>query len=256
MLRERASRPAFATGSLALSLGLTLIAAGCGAGGTRPLAIHQGPQGCSRHLVFAREGSGANGTVALSFDDSPGPNTEAIVRTLLGHGAKATFFMIGKHVGAQATLVRAMAGDGMELGNHSYSHPRTLATEGAGASRELQLANAAIRQSSGFEPCLFRPPYGQLTPDLVQRAKEAGLTTAKWNVDPEDWRHPGVDAIRERVLASARPGAIIVLHDNAESRGQTLKALPAILEGLRSRGLRTVTISQLLGDAFTPPAHA
>jgi peptidoglycan/xylan/chitin deacetylase (PgdA/CDA1 family) len=226
--------------------------AGCGAGGS-PLALHPGPLGCSRHLVFAREGSGRQATVALSFDDSPGPHTEEIVKTLLSHGAKATFFIIGNRIAGHARLLRAMAGDGMELGNHSYSHPRNLATDGAGASRELEAADAAIRRASGFQPCLFRPPYGDLTPDLAQRAKQAGLTTAKWTVDPADWTHPGAIAIRERVLAGARPGSIVVLHDNVESRGQTLQALPAIIEGLRARGLRLVTISELLGDRFTWP---
>jgi peptidoglycan/xylan/chitin deacetylase (PgdA/CDA1 family) len=191
--------------------------------------------------------------VALSFDDSPGPRTEAIVKTLLSHHAKATFFVIGDRIPGHALLLRAMAGDGMELGNHSYSHPRGLAAQAAGASRELALANAAIREASGFQPCLFRPPYGVLTADLVQRAKEAGMTTAKWTVDPADWTHPGAVAIRERVLAAARPGSIVVLHDNVESRGQSLQALPAIIEGLQARGLRLVTISELLGDGFIWP---
>jgi Polysaccharide deacetylase len=132
--------------------------------------------------------------------------------------------------------------------HHSYTHPRGLATEGKGATLELQAANAAIQRASGFRPCLFRPPYGALTPDLIQRAKEAELTTAKWTVDPADWTHPGVEAIRERVLAGAKPGAIVVMHDNIETRGQTVKALPGILEGLQARGYRMVTISQLLGD--------
>ncbi len=232
-----------------------MAAAGCG-GGSRPLAVHPGPRGCTRHLVFAREGSAAGGMVALSFDDSPGPNTEAIVKTLLSHHAKGTFFVIGNRIPGHATLLRAMVGDGMELGNHSYSHPRDLAFEGAGATRELAAANAAITQASGFQPCLFRPPYGDLTPDLVQRAKEAGLTTTKWRVDPADWTHPGSAAIRERVLAAARPGSIVVMHDNAESRGQTLQALPGIIDGLQARGLRLVTVSELLGDKFIWPGQA
>ncbi len=73
------------------------------------------------------------------------------------------------------------------------------------------------------------------------------MTTAKWTVDPADWTHPGVNLIRERVLAAAKPGAIVIMHDNIETRGQTLKALPSILKGLRARGLHMVTISQLLG---------
>ncbi len=235
---------------------LALALSGCGgAGGTGgPLAgapsAQSGPIGCTRHLVFARGGSTQGRMLALSFDDTPSPYTEAIVRTLLRFHVRATFFVIGDRIAGNGPLLRAMVQRGMELGNHSYTHPRGLATEGPGASRELALANAAIERASGFRPCLFRPPYGVLTPDLVQRAKEADLTTAKWEVDPEDWTHPGVAAIRERVLAGARPGAIVILHDNTETQGQTLKALPAILEGLQARGYHLVTISQLLGDRF------
>jgi peptidoglycan/xylan/chitin deacetylase (PgdA/CDA1 family) len=228
---------------------LALAIAGCG-GGSRPFAfaMHPGPSGCTHHLVFARSGAPHGRTVALSFDDTPSAYTEAIVRTLLRYHDTATFFVIGNRIPGHASLIRAMADNGMELGNHSYTHPRDLATEGEGASRQLERANAVIQRASGFRPCLFRPPYGVLTPDLVQRAKVAGMTTAKWTVDSADWTHPGVSAIRERVLAAVRPGAIVVMHDNTETRGQTLKALPGILEGLQVRGLHTVTISELLGD--------
>ena len=108
------------------------------------------------------------------------------------------------------------------------------------------------------DPCLFRPPYGNLTPELVQRAKAVGLTTVKWDVDAEDWRHPGVSVIRERVLSGVQPGAIIVMHDNVETQGQTVQALPGIIEGLQARGYHLVTITQLLGDGFLehrPPRH-
>jgi len=206
------------------------------------------PVGCTHHLVFANHGSPAGRQIALSFDDTPSPYTEGIFRTLLRHHVVATFFVIGGHIDGKAGLLREMVDDGMELGNHSYTHPRGLATEGEGASLELQAANAAILQATGFRPCLFRPPYGALTPDLVQRAKEAGLTATKWDVDPADWTHPGVQAIQERVLAGAKPGAIVIMHDNVETRGETVRALPAILEGLAARGYRLVTVSRVLGD--------
>jgi peptidoglycan/xylan/chitin deacetylase (PgdA/CDA1 family) len=201
-------------------------------------------------LVFARNGSAGGRMVALSFDDTPSPYTEGIFKTLVRYHAVATFFVIGNRIDGHAPLLREMVEKGMELGNHSYTHPRDLAVEGEAASRQLEMANEAIRDASGFRPCLFRPPYGVLTPDLVQRAKILGLTTAKWTVDPGDWTHPGADLIRERALAAA-PGAIIILHDNIETRGQTLKALPSILGGLQARGLQLVTISQILGDKFT-----
>jgi len=226
---------------------LMLAIVGCG-GGSRPLAIH--PVRCSHHLVFARNGSASSRMVALSFDDTPSPYTQEIFRTLVRYHAVATFFVVGNRIDGHAPLLREMVESGMELGNHSYTHPRDLATEAAGASRQLEMANAAIQHASGLRPCLFRPPYGVLTPDLVQRAKILGLTTAKWTVDPADWTHPGVNVIRERALA-AGPGAIVILHDNIETHGQTLKALPVILTGLQARGLQMVTISQILGDKFT-----
>jgi peptidoglycan/xylan/chitin deacetylase (PgdA/CDA1 family) len=224
---------------------LMLAIAGCG-GASSPLGVR--PIGCTHHLVFARNGSSTGRMVALSFDDTPGPYTERIFRTLLRYHDSATFFVIGNWIDGHAPLLRAMLENGMELGNHSYTHPRDLATEAEGASHQLEMANAAIQRATGFRPCLFRPPYGVLTPNLVQRAKVAGLTTAKWKVDPLDWIHPGANLIRERVLAAVQPGAIVIMHDNIETRGQTLTALPGILDGLRARGLHTVTISQLLGD--------
>jgi peptidoglycan-N-acetylglucosamine deacetylase len=235
---------------LALALAGCAALTACGTGGGSQ-AAHGAPTGCTHHLVFTRGGSANGGMIALSFDDTPSPYTEGIYRTLLRYGARATFFVIGDRIPGRAALLREMVRSGMELGNHSYTHPRDLATQGEGATLQLQAANVAIERASGFRPCLFRPPYGVLTPDLVQRAKVAGMTTAKWTVDPADWTHPGVSAIRERVLVGAGPGAIVIMHDNIETRGQTLEALPAILEALRARGLHMVTISELLGDRFT-----
>jgi peptidoglycan/xylan/chitin deacetylase (PgdA/CDA1 family) len=194
--------------------------------------------------------------VALSFDDSPSPYTEALFKTLVGHRVAGTFFMIGERVSelmespGGARLLREMVDHGMEIANHSYDHPRDLPAEGEGASLQLELANREIERASGFDPCLFRPPYGNLTPELEQRAKVLGLTTVKWDVDPEDWRHPGVGVIEKAVLSRVQPGSIVVMHDNVETQGQTVQALPGIIEGLEARGYHLLTITQLLGDSF------
>jgi peptidoglycan/xylan/chitin deacetylase (PgdA/CDA1 family) len=259
MTADRKRRRATGLGIVAL---LVLASAGCGGSSHAPAArrglgpaLATAPVACTHHLVFARNGSSARRMVALSFDDTPSKYTEEIVRTLLRYHAAATFFVIGNRIPGNAPLLREMLEHGMELGNHSYSHPRDMATEAQRASQQIERANAAIEQATGLRPCLFRPPYGVLTPDLVQRARVLGLTTAKWTVDPGDWLHPGVGAIRERALAAAGPGAIVILHDNTETHGQTLAALPGIITGLQARGLQLVTISQLLGDRFLA-AHA
>jgi peptidoglycan/xylan/chitin deacetylase (PgdA/CDA1 family) len=244
-------------------IGLVAITiAGCGSGArpVPPPVTAQGlahpPVGCTRHLVFASHGPASGRMVALSFDDGPSPYTEALYRTLLRYHAAGTFFMIGERVAelmespGGAGLLREMVDHGMEIGNHSYNHPRDLPEEGEGSSLQLELANREIERASGFDPCLFRPPYGNLSPELEQRAKVLGLTTVKWDVDPEDWRHPGVSAIRKAVLSGVTSGSIIVMHDNIETEGQTVQALPSIIEGLQARGYHLVTITQLLGDGF------
>lgn len=220
------------------------------------LPIHPGPTGCTHALVYASHGTPSRHEVALSFDDGPTADTEQLVKILLRYHATATFFLVGDQVKGNEHLLRAMNGDGMELANHSYTHPADLANKGPGATRQLEMTNTAIRDATGFEPCLFRPPFGALTPDLVERAKQLGMTTAKWRVDSSDYLHPGVGAITQRVLDGVRPGDIVVMHDNSETRGQTAAALPGILQGLKSRGYRAVNITTLLGQRFTGAPRA
>jgi peptidoglycan/xylan/chitin deacetylase (PgdA/CDA1 family) len=239
-----------------------LALAGCGGSGARvpPPTVQQTasthpPVGCAHRLVFASHGPESGRMVALSFDDGPSPYTRPLYETLLRYRVPGTFFMIGERVASlvergEGALLREMIEHGMEIGNHSYNHPHDLPQEGEGASLQLELTNREIERATGFTPCLFRPPYGNQTPELVQRAKVLGLTTTRWDVSAEDWQHPGVNAIRERVLDSARAGSIVTLHDNLETHGQTVQALPGIIEGLEARGYRLVTITELLGGEF------
>jgi peptidoglycan/xylan/chitin deacetylase (PgdA/CDA1 family) len=76
-----------------------------------------------------------------------------------------------------------------------------------------------------------------------------------WNVDPADWSRPGTMTIVNRVLAQARPGSIILMHDGPAARQQTAAALPYILDGLRARGLTPVSLPQLL-QGYQPPASS
>ena len=218
-------------------------------------ALSHPPVGCTHHLVFASHGSEEGRMIALSFDDGPSPYTRPLYETFLRYHVPATFFMIGERVAAaierrEGGLLREMIAHGMEIGNHSYDHPHDLPHEGEGTSLQLELANREIERASGFTPCLFRPPYGNQTSELVQRAKVLGLVTTRWDDSAEDWQHPGANVIAQRVLAAARPGAIVTLHDNTETEGQTAEAMPKIIEGLQARGYHLVTITQILGEEF------
>jgi peptidoglycan/xylan/chitin deacetylase (PgdA/CDA1 family) len=67
-----------------------------------------------------------------------------------------------------------------------------------------------------------------------------------WSIDPNDYLRPGAKLIAERVLSAATPGAIVLMHDGGGAREQTVAALPRIINGLRRRGYRLVTVPALL----------
>jgi peptidoglycan/xylan/chitin deacetylase (PgdA/CDA1 family) len=178
--------------------------------------------------------------VALTFDDGPSrTQTPAILEALVAYGDHATFFEEGRHVAGREALMRQILAAGDEIGNHSFHHPVD-----PGAA-ELSSTNEAIRGATGFEPCLFRPPYGEVDPKVTAAARANGLELVLWTLDSEDDHHPGVAAIRRRVVRRTTPGAIVLLHDGGR-HPETVEALPGILAGLAARGFRCVTVTELL----------
>jgi peptidoglycan/xylan/chitin deacetylase (PgdA/CDA1 family) len=188
--------------------------------------------------------------IALTFDDGPWSDTPQFLDELERAHAVATFFEIGDQVseyGEHGAIERRMLADGDMIGDHTWNHA-DLATRPTATAGELTQAANAIRQATGgFQPCLFRPPYGAVTPAVVHTARSLGFLTIQWDIDPRDWALPGVAAIQSNVLANARPGAIVLQHDGGGDRSETLAALPGEIAGLRARGYRLVTVTDLLG---------
>lgn len=120
-------------------------------------------------------------------------------------------------------------------------------TPEAQRSQLLETIAAIRRATGGFTPCLWRPPYGAISPSLVKVARSLGLLTVMWDIDPRDWALPGVDSIVSNVESHAHPGAIVIQHFGGGPRQQTLEALPREIGDLRSRGYRFVTVAQMLG---------
>ncbi len=210
-------------------------------GGT-PVGAGREPVGCtSSPGAVASRGARSRRAVALSFDDGPSPaQTPAILATLDRLHAHATFFEEGRHVLGREALMRQILAGGDEIGNHSFDHRRD---PGYG---ELAATDRLIREATGFEPCLFRPPYGLIGGRVAGAARRTGLETVLWTLDSGDDRHPGVAAIRANVVRRAKPGAIVLMHDGGH-HPQTVEALPGIIRGLRARGYRLDTVTELLG---------
>ena len=206
------------------------------------------PIGCRvRGPAYVTSGARAARVVALTFDDGPSSYTSAVLDVLRAKGARATFFMIGQQVGGGAGLVRRMLAEGHEPANHTWQHANVSAG-GAAAASSIRATNDAIARASGFRPCLFRAPYGAVGQGLIGLVRSMGMTTVQWDVDTLDWTTPGADAIFARIVRGARNGSIVLMHDGGGPRSQTVAALPRVIDALRARGFRFVTVSELLGN--------
>ncbi|MBL1103309.1 polysaccharide deacetylase family protein [Streptomyces sp. 5-8] len=184
--------------------------------------------------------------VALTFDDGPDPvHTRRILEILDRYGVRATFFCVGHHVAALPDEVRRIAAAGHELGNHSWSHPFLPDLTPDQLREQLDRTTEAVARVTGEAPALFRPPYGALTPEVLAALDGHPTTMTLWDVDSRDWARPGPERIAATVLEGAGPGSVVLMHEGAGDRGQTVQALPSIIEGLLERGLAPVTVGEL-----------
>lgn len=193
--------------------------------------------------------------VALTFDDGPTPySSPPIISYLEQTHTPATFFVLGQYVKLWPYLVQREWRDGFAVGIHTWDHPMMTTLSQARQNQEFSETISALHQALGADACFWfwRPPYGDYNGAVLQTARSFGLTTIMWNDDPADWSRPGTQAIANRVLAQAGPASIILMHDGPALRDQTAAALPLILAGLRARGLKPVTIPQLLADEQYP----
>lgn len=176
--------------------------------------------------------------VALTFDDGPHPVwTPQILDELRAANVRATFCLVGSQAKRYPELVARIVREGHTLCNHSWNHEFDLGKLSEDQIRDnLERTNRAIRQAvPDAKIKFFRHPGGNWTPAAVKVAKELGMVSLHWTVDPRDWERPGADAITKRVVKAAKPGAIVLLHDGGGDRSGTLAACPAIIRDLKQR---------------------
>ncbi len=204
--------------------------------------------------------------VALTFDDGPNPPyTDRILDVLHDEHVPATFFLVGRAVVAYPQTVRRIVRDGHAIGNHTWDHAHLIVETPAAIRAELERTSAAIERIAGVRPTLMRPPFGARDFAVIDEADQLGYRVVMWSVPlPRDWEQPGDATIARRVVAAVGDGSIIVLHDGNRGivcaghadvashlcdRSQDVAATRTIIETLRARGYRFVTIPQLMADA-------
>lgn len=189
--------------------------------------------------------------IALTFDGGPQPGqTEALLGILSGRGVRATFFVTGRAVVAHPHLAATLVAAGHELGNQSFGDTPLLLVRPAFVEDTLARTDAAIRAAGFTGPILFRPPQGRRLFVLPWVLAQQGRTTVMWDIAPDQDANAGAERIVRAALDGARPGSILRLHAMDPDRTATRAALPGIIDGLRARGFRLVTVAALI--AATP----
>ena len=186
--------------------------------------------------------------VALTFDDGPSAQyTPQVLDVLKKYGVKATFFVIGENIEKNADIISREAEEGHEIGNHTYSHLDERRNDVGFMRNEIINTNILIKKYSGKSPKYFRPPYGVENWRFLDEAELLNYSIILWGVDVRDW-DPQVtrDDISLQIVKEARNGSIILLHDGGTSREAMIDALPAVIEGLRQKGIGFVTIDEMV----------
>jgi peptidoglycan-N-acetylglucosamine deacetylase len=191
---------------------------------------------------------GSDRVASITFDDGPNPvATPRILDVLKREDVKATFFILGRHADRWPELVKRVADEGHQIGNHGYYHRKLHRRTPSYVRDDLTRGVAAIERACGVQPRVFRAPHGFRNPWVTPIARSLGERTIGWTLGVWDSALPGADEIVKRTLEGMHPGSILLLHDgdgyNADGdRTQTAEALPGIIAGLRARGFRFVTL--------------
>ena len=184
--------------------------------------------------------------VALSFDAAWGnEDTQIILDILAKYDVHVTFFMTGGWIESYPDDVKAILAAGHDLGNHSENHKQMSKLNETECTEEIMKAHEKVKELTGYDMFLFRPPYGDYNDNLIRTAEKCGYYPIQWSVDSLDWKDYGADSIVDKVLnhKNLDNGAIILMHNGAK---YTKDALERVIVGLKEQGYEIVPISELI----------
>lgn len=184
--------------------------------------------------------------VGLSFDAAWGnDDTEQILDILKSHDVHVTFFMTGGWVESYPEDVKAILAAGHDLGNHSENHKYMSQLSNEEKHEEVMKVHTKVKELTGYDMFLFRPPYGDYDNEVIEAVKDCGYYPIQWDVDSLDWQNKGVEDILKTVTEHKNlgNGSIILCHNGAE---YTAEALDELLNELQAKGYKIVPISELV----------
>lgn len=177
--------------------------------------------------------------VYLTFDDGPTRYLAQIVQVLIDKQAPAMFFWIGKYTPPSQELVRLMQQSHLQVGTHTVNHQRLSGQSYQVQKKEIEQGMTILSRWIGSKIHYVRPPYGARDHNTDRVAKELGLKTILWSIDPRDWEKGATpEKIIQRVTSQLHPGAVILLHE----KPMTLQALPQLIERIRDEGYQLAAL--------------
>ncbi|MBA8796148.1 peptidoglycan/xylan/chitin deacetylase (PgdA/CDA1 family) [Friedmanniella endophytica] len=191
--------------------------------------------------------------IALTFDDGPNePYTSRLLDVLGEHGARATFFQVGRCAERFPSATRRVVAEGHLLGNHSYHHEFTRYLREPRQQQEIARAQRTLQAVAGVTPALYRPPWLCHWPWVLGSVRGHGLRPVSGLFGhPLEVFQPAAAGMADSAHRLARPGRVLIFHDGFDARGgrrdQTVGAVAALLPRLRDEGYRFVTVAELLG---------
>jgi peptidoglycan-N-acetylglucosamine deacetylase len=180
--------------------------------------------------------------IAMTFDDGPHPVLTPRLLDMLS--IKATFFLIGQNAAEYPDIVRRIAAEGHEIGNHTWNHPQLTKLSPAALRDEIDRTSSTIAEIIGKPILVMRPPYGATSAYINHwMNREFGMKVILWSIDPLDWKYRNSARVESQILAGARPGAIILSHDIHPT---TVAAMPDVFDSLIAKGYKFITVSELI----------
>ena len=181
----------------------------------------------------------------ISFDDGPHEIVTAQVLNMLSkHGAKATFFCLGKNVLQHPMIFERIIAEGHAVGNHSYHHLNGWKTQDEKYLEDVVAAAGCIPSN------LFRPPYGRLKSRQAQRLQAVGFQVVMWTLLSADYNKKiSKEECAMRVVKNIHPGAIILFHDSEKAAKNMLYALEVLLKNATEQGYRLEAMPYKKGSA-------
>jgi GH35 family endo-1,4-beta-xylanase/peptidoglycan/xylan/chitin deacetylase (PgdA/CDA1 family) len=186
--------------------------------------------------------------IAISFDDGASPSTgNRIVNALAKNGFRATFFYVGdwiKDSNGEQEIKNAYA-KGMEIANHTTSHPHLPQLGGSQIRAEFDNTHAKLKRIIGAEPSkLMRLPYLESNGTVTSTLNDVALISCA--LDTQDWNGHSKDQIvndiKGWVSSGQGNGAIVLCHETYDS---TASAMEEVLPWIKAQGWQVVTISDM-----------